>query len=1154
MIKKKVKRKSEPKLKMAHLHVHSDYSLGDGALHIEKLIEKVKETESIESVALTDHGSLSGFLKFHKKAEDLGVPHILGEELYVSDDREEIAKRVEEKKSKKKVKDNDDQGDETYTREPNNHLIVLAKTWDGFRSIMKIHGEGVRNGFYYKPRTTHDVVKEMGKDIIVTTACMGGKAGTLIRDGKVKECERYLSEMKEAFKDDFYLELQFLELSEQHLINKHLLDFSKKLKIPYVITNDVHYLNRKDNKLHDMHKMIRRKKTFEDDLSDTIFTARELYLKTPDQILRSALKWEYDITQKQIIEGLDRTLEVAEKCKNIIVPTGKIHFPKFFPDPKNPDPNFDPAQYLKMKMNKGYQRRLKQGLIPIEQRQEYIERAKYEYDIIVRKNYTDYFLIVSDYTDFCHENRIFKGGGRGSAAGSVIAWFIGITEVDPIKNGLIFERFLNEDRNDPPDVDQDFDSERRYLVEEHLIETYGNEKIAHVISFGTYGAKGIGRDVGRVMGLDYKIIDMISKSFDNFKNFDENIQTACEANPEIAKFVEDNEDFTYYCSNLEGMVRQYSQHAGGTVVTPGPLEDYIPIMRIGGKIVTGLQEGADIREMSDLGVLKLDILGLNWCTILRRGIELIEERHGIDLWDKIWSIDYDDPKLMVEFAKGNTKDIFQYSSKPMREFMLRVAGSDKDKKKATLEGVKLIFNDLVAINAGWRPAVILSGATDTLAVNKHKKPKDIKYLHPSMKPSLEETYAALIYQEQFMRILMDTADLTAAESDKARKTLKYLNKGKEDKNSKSYKEFMILMEKLKKGWKKNGFIDEQIDELTRILAKFIDYSFNKSHSCSYAQAAVQGMFLKVYYPIEYFTGLLQSTKNMVKKDLKGRKDREKNPLQDFIEITKNHGIDILKPNVDSSGSNFKIEGDKIRAGLTMIKGCGDKAASSIELNQPFDSIEKFFSSKIDWRACHKGVIGVLIKTGAFDTLYPHRKRLEYAFELYNTFKGKIGKNQIKEIESTFLNYLKKAEKKIKEDYTEEEKMTLEFEQIGFHFGQHPFEKFEEIINEKDFILPSDIGNIKKGTVAGIIERIFVKKTKHNETMAFLDLSDNDGGKISITAWPDMWALYKKELKADNCVAIKVKRNNTKDPRYKNSFVIDDSDGKRSVIELNKLIK
>lgn len=1110
----------------------------------------------MQSVALTDHGSLSGFLKFYKAAKDIGINPILGEEIYVNDSREEIAAQVAAKKEKQKRKKKEDEEEQvdTYSYDPNNHLVLLAKNYDGFRSILKIHADGVRNGFYYRPRTTHEIVKELGKNIVVTTACMAGKAGALIREYKFSECKKFLSEMKEAFGGDFYLELQLLELQDQHLINQKLLEFSKQLKIPFIITNDVHYLLKDDNKIHDIHKMIRGKKTITDDLSKTIFDARELYLKTYSEMLDTAKRFEYDIPIKIIEEGLERTLEIEEKCKNIEVPMGKIHFPKFYPDPKNPDPNFDPEEFLRQKVNEGYRRRLKQGLIPKNEIKKYVERGKYELDVVIRKNYHDYFLIVSDFTDECRKRRIFKGGGRGSAAGSILSWYTGITEVDPIKNGLIFERFLNEDRSDPPDIDLDFDSYRRHEIEEYLIDKYGEEKIAHIISFGKYGEKGIVRDVGRVHNIDYKIVNKIANLMQDGIGIKANVEKILEEcnDNEVLEFVEENDEFFKICDRMVGLVRHYGQHAGGTVVTPGPLENYIPIMRVKDKIVTGLQEGGDEREMSDLGILKLDILGLNWCTILRRAIDLVKERHGIDYWDKIWSIDYNDPKLMALFAQADTEDIFQYASKPMRDFIKQVAGSDKDEHKATVEGVKLVFNDLVAINAGWRPAVIMSGATEVLATNKHKDPEEIDYLHPSMKSALEETYAALIYQEQFMRILMDTAGFTAAEADKARKTLKYLNKGKHDTESKSYKEFIQTLNKLQNGWRSRGFTEEQIEELTQILAKFIEYSFNKSHSCSYAQAAVQGMYFKVYYPIEYFTALLQSTESGVKKDSKGRKERDRIPMLEFINIAKKHGIEVLPPRIGKSYSNYIIEDDKIRAGLSIINGCGDKAADSISKGYPINSIEEFFASdKIDWRPAHKGVIEVLIKVGAFDDLYNNRKVLLKAFELWNKYKDKIGKNNIKEKANKFLQYLKKAENEIEDDYTEDEKLEFEKELLGFYFTKHPFDKYSDIINKREFKIPSDIGpKTKTAEVAGIVSSVRTVKTKHKETMAFVDISDINGAKASVTVWPELWKLYKKDLKEGNCIAAKIKRNTGK---YSDSFVLNDKkDDKRLVIQLDRL--
>jgi DNA polymerase III subunit alpha len=1126
----KIKLPKVQQRKFVPLHCHSDYSVKDCVMSIDEYVDSMVEM-GFPGGSLTEHGNMSSSLKFFKAMKKKGLKPIIGNEIYTDDYIEERIEIAAEKAKKKKEDENIDSG---YLADDYGHLLLLAPTAEAYHELLHVNAKGFRDGFYKRPRVTHDyILNQASKHMIATSGCLASKFNYFLRNGEDKKCRQLLDDYHQAFGDRFYVELHFNELEIQRYTTKKLLGMAKELGIPWIVALDAHYAKPEHARFHDYLKMIHYGGTIKEP-SKFLYNTRELYVKGTTDIIHSALKWEYDIDVKDIERGLDQTMEIYDRT-NFEMELGVLKFPKF-----NPDPKFDPNAALKKKCIAGFHRRKKQGLIPPDQEDIYTERFKKEFPVIVNKGFADYFLVVSDLTDYCRNNDLFRGAGRGSAAGSVISWFLGITEVDPIKFGLFFERFLNEDRADPPDIDLDFDSERRHEIEERLVEKYGQEKVAHIMSFGTFAAKGVVRDLSRVFELPFPIIDKICKMFEDDQNIQQNLDRIIEegAPSDILEFIEKEEEFWSAAKFLEGKVRHYSLHAAGVVVTPGAQEDYVPVNRVSGQVVTGFQEGGDIREISDIGLLKIDALGLNNCTIIYKALESIKRRKNKTI--DIWAINLEDDNLFERFRQGHTSGIFQFESSGITKFI-------KDLQPTR-------FEDLVIVNAAYRPGTLKAGGVDMIIENRHKE--NIEYAHPLIEEVLGPTYNVLVYQEQQMALMNQVGGFTMVEADKSRKTIKLINKASTASPEQLQKFYDMIEHFMSGAQKKTGLEKEKLQSLVDAMAAAADYSFNKSHSCSYAILAMQNMYLKHYYPADYAAAFLTRTKNEEKKGKKGKKTGE-NKVEKYVKMARDEmGLIVGKPDINLSGLGWRVKNDKeIIPSLNFIKGVGDKGARTIGANQPYVTLEDFFASDIEWRHANVRVIGSLIKTGAFDSLYPHRKTLLEAYSNWNKNKNKQGVNNIEDKKEHFLKYLHKAEQEIgKETFDLGETLDIEKELYGFYFSGHPLDKYKEI-TDKLKIKP--VGKLakgkkwKKGSIYGIITKAYPYKIKTGY-MCFVDVEDQEGNKASITVWPNIYKEYQNEIEAGNAVAIKVKPGQAKngDP----CFYIDESDERKKVIMLDKLLK
>lgn len=1112
------------------IHTHSDYSAKDSVLSIPEYVDRLKEL-NLPGGSLTEHGNMSSSLKFYKAMKEAGLRPIIGNEIYTDDN---IDKKIEASVERSKRKKDEESIESGYLSDEYGHLILLAPTSEAYHELLIANAKGFRDGFYKRPRVTHEfILNETSKHMIATTACLASKFNLHIRNGEDKKCMELLDDYKQAFGDRFYVELHFNELEIQRYCTQKLLQMAKDLNIKWIVALDAHYAKNEHARFQDYLKMIHYGGTVREP-SKFLYNTRELGIKSYSEVIHSALKWEYGIEIKDIEEGLRRTNEIYDRT-NFEFELGVLKFPKY-----SEDPDFDQDNELKKKCIAGFRRRKKQGLISKEIEDQYTERFNKEFPVIVNKGFSDYFLVVSELTDYCRKTNLFRGAGRGSAAGSVISWFLGITEVDPLKFGLFFERFLNEDRADPPDIDLDFDSERRFEIEEQLIKKYGTEKVSHIMSFGTFAAKGVIRDLGRIFESPFAITNKICKLIDTDISIEENLKQILEDNPpqEVADFITTQDEFWAAAKFLEGKVRHYSLHAAGVVVTPGRQEEYAPINRVSGQIVTGFQEGGDIREISDIGLLKIDVLGLNNCTIINKSLESVKERKGHEI--DIWTIDLEDDNLLDRFRKGHTKGIFQFESSGISKFI------------TDLQPTK--FEDLVIVNAAYRPGTLKAGGVDMIIENRHKD--HIKYQHQLIEDVLGPTYNVLVYQEQQMALMNKVGGFSMVEADKSRKTIKLINKASTASKDQLQK-FYDMIDKFKNGAReKTGLTDEELESLVQSMASAADYSFNKSHSCSYAIGAMQNMYLKHYYPADYCASYLTRTKNEDKKGKKGAKTGE-NKIEIYVKMAQEEcGLTVIKPDVSISRMGWSVKDDKtIIASLNFIKGVGDKAAIEIEKHRPYNCLEDFFVSDLTWRIVNKRVVSALIRTGAFDSFYTHKKTLLEAYTNWNNNKNKKGINNIEDKKKHFRKYLQKAEEEMgKQDQSLSEALDTEKELFGFYMSGHPLDKYSKIVDKKGI---KPVGKLargkkwKKGTIYGIITKAYPYKIKTGY-MCFTDIEDQDGNTASVTIWPELYKLYKDELQVGNCVAIKVKPGTTKtgDPCY----YIDESDERKKVILLEKLQK
>ena len=1043
-----------------HLHNHSDYSLQDGAQTVEMLCNRCDDL-GMDTIALTEHGNLFSMIPFYKTARKKGLKPIIGCEVYVAINNHKEKKQITTSSGKKWG----------Y-----HHLVLLVQNEIGYRNLMKLISIGYIEGFYYRPRIDKALLKKYNEGLICTSACLAGEVTNFASMGDIENAKRAALEYAEIFPNRFYLEIQNHGIAEEDAARKVLIKLSKELNIPLVATNDCHYCLEEHWEAHDVLFCLGTNKS-RGDMNRVRYEPREFYIKTEDEMLKRF---------SETPEALDNTLQIAESC-NLTINMGDYHLPAF-PIPNSSD-HTSPDEYLRSLCEKGLQDRYPNILPTIQ------NRLDFELDVIKKMGFAGYFLITQDFVKYARENNIPVGPGRGSAAGSLVAYCTGITNVDPIKYNLLFERFLNPERITMPDIDIDFCIEGRENVINYIKEQYGHDSVAQIITFGTMKAKSVLRDVGRVLGLSYGEVDKIAKMVPNELKI--TLEKAEKMNPDF-KNIKDidgtHNDLIEFSKVLEGMNRHASTHAAGVVVTPGPLTDYVPLFKnpSTGDITTQVE----MNSLEDLGLLKMDFLGLRNLTVIDRAVQMINNNH--DLKINIEKIPLDDKLVYNLFSCGNTTGVFQFESDGMKEHL-------KNLKPTSI-------GDLIAMNALYRPGP-MANIPEFISRKNGKTP--IRYIHSTLEPVLKETYGIIVYQEQVMQISQIIGGFTLAQGDMLRRAM---GKKKADIMAAFKVDFV------------EGAVKKNIDkklavEIFNLLEKFAKYGFNKSHSTAYALVAYQTAWLKTHYPAEFLAANLSSEMDNT--------DR----VVTLLNAAKNMKIDILPPDINTSFADFRaIDEKQIAYGLAAIKNLGSKAASIIsqyrEKNGLYNTI--FDICSIDSHVINRKSLESLIQAGACDTIDGHRAQQFAIIDDALRWGQKFSEEQASLQESLFNNdngastLLPPILAEV-ETWTNEECLKREKGSVGFYLSGNPLEKYMHDIQEFSNV-DLTCHNTKKTdkiNIGGIICSINQRYDKKNRPWAIIEIN-TIGRKADIFVFNDAFEKYNSLLEEDACVFIKGSPSNMED--------------------------
>lgn len=1028
----------------AHLHVHTEYSLLDGSNKIKEYAERVKEL-GMTAAAITDHGVMYGVIEFYKAAKAAGIRPILGCEVYVAPnsrfDRETI------------------HGEDRYY-----HLVLLAENDIGYGNLVKIVSKGFVDGFYYKPRVDMEVLQTYHEGIIALSACLAGEVQRYLVRGLFEEAKKTAYQYQDCFgKGNFFLELQDHGLEQQQTVNQQLLRLSKETGIELVATNDVHYTYETDADSHDILLCLQTGKKLSDE-NRMRYEGGQYYLKSEEEMKRL---FPY------APEALENTQKIADRCC-VEIEFGRTKLPDF-PVPEG----YTTFAYLKKLCYDGLKERY-----PVVT-EELRERLDYELNVIRDMGYVEYFLIVWDYIRFARENGITVGPGRGSAAGSLVSYTTGITNIDPIRYNLIFERFLNPERISMPDIDIDFCFERRQEVIDYVVEKYGRECVTQIVTFGTLAARGVIRDVGRVMDLPYAFVDAIAKSVPTELGI--TIDRALKMNPELRSRYENEEvvkKLIDMSRRLEGLPRHSSTHAAGVVISQKPMEEYVPLcLGIDGMVTTQFT----MTTIEELGLLKMDFLGLRTLTVIRNAAKMAEKNHGISI--DIDHVDFEDKDVLDSLGTGKTEGVFQLESAGMKNFM-------KELKPRNLE-------DIIAGIALYRP-----GPMDFIPAyirGKNQSGK-IAYDCPQLEPILEPTYGCIVYQEQVMQIVRDLAGYTLGRSDLVRRAM---SKKKQSVMEQERKNFVYgNPDENVPGCLKNGIDEKTANKIYDEMIDFAKYAFNKSHAAAYAVIAYQTAYLKYYYPVEYMAALMTSVQDHVTK------------VSEYILTCRKMGIEILPPDINEGESEFSVSGNRIRYGLSAIKSVGRPVISAILAERSargmFSSLKDFLD-RISCVEINKRAVENFIKAGAMDGLKGTRKQKMFSFGPMMDSISQNKKNSMTGQMSLF-DLISKEERKEYEDvmpdvgeYEKEVLLGFEKEVLGVYISGHPLEEYEGrwkkniTATTADFLLDEETGSAKvkdgaKVMIGGMITDKTIKYTKNNQTMAFLTIEDLLG-TVEVVVFP-----------------------------------------------------
>ena len=1026
-----------------HLHVHTEYSLLDGSSKIGELVAQAKEL-GMDSLAITDHGVMYGVVDFYRAAREAGINPILGCEVYVAPgsrfDREVGS------------------GDDRYY-----HLVLLAENNQGYSNLMKIVSKAFVEGFYYKPRVDLELLEKYHEGIIALSACLAGEVARYLARGMYEDAKIAALRYQDIFgKGNFFLELQDHGIPEQQTVNQQLLRMHRETGIDLVATNDVHYTMAEDAEPHDVLLCLQTQKKLSDE-NRMRYEGGQYYVKSPEEMARL---FPY------ALEALENTHKIALRC-HVEIEFGVTKLPKYdVPD------GLTSWEYLNKLCHEG----LEQRYHPVTDALK--KRLDYELSTIKNMGYVDYFLIVWDFIKYARDNDIMVGPGRGSAAGSLVAYTLGITQLDPIRYDLLFERFLNPERVSMPDIDVDFCFERRQEVIDYVRRKYGDDCVVQIVTFGTLAARGVIRDVGRVLDMPYAQVDTIAKMVPQEPNI--TIDKALGMNPEFRKAYEEQEDIHRLidlAKRLEGLPRHTSMHAAGVVISQKDVSEYVPLSRAqDGSIVTQFT----MTTLEELGLLKMDFLGLRTLTVIQNAVKMIEQSTGVFL--DMQKIDYNDKKVLDSLGTGRTDGVFQLESAGMKNFM-------KELKPQSLE-------DVIAGISLYRP-----GPMDFIPqyIRGKNRPDTIRYDCPQMEPILKPTYGCIVYQEQVMQIVRDLAGYTLGRSDLVRRAM---SKKKASVMAKERQNFVYgNVEEGVPGCIANGISEEIANKIYDEMTDFAKYAFNKSHAAAYAVVSYQTAYLKYYYPVEFMAALMTSVVEMP------------NKVAEYISVCRQMGIQILPPDINHGMYGFSVDNGAIRYALSAIKSIGRPVIEGIvrerEEHGEYTSLKTFVERNID--QINKRVVENLIKAGALDCLEGNRKQKMTIYtqiiDSINQDKKHTMAGQLSLFDIASEEDKKEFEIRMPqvEEYPKEIILTFEKEVLGIYLSGHPLERYrnmmEKMISAKtsDFQPDDETGipevyDNQKVIVGGMITDKTIKYTKNNKVMAFLTVEDLVG-TVEVVVFP-----------------------------------------------------
>ncbi len=1054
-----------------HLHVHTEYSLLDGSNKIKEYVKRVKEL-GMNSAAITDHGVMYGVIDFYRACKAEGINPVIGCEVYVAPNS-----RFDKELTG---------GEDRYY-----HLVLLAENNIGYQNLMKIVSKGFTEGYYYRPRVDMEVLREYHEGIIALSACLAGEVQRYIMKGLYDEAIKMALKYRDCFGEgNYFLELQDHGLPEQRTVNHQLMRMSRELNIPLVATNDVHYTYEEDVDSHDILLCLQTGKKLSDE-DRMRYEGGQYYVKSEEDMRRL-----FPFAP----EAIDNTQKIADRC-HVEIEFGVTKLPHF----EVPE-GYTPWTYLNHLCYTGFHERYgaDENAPAGSTGQTLKERLDYELSVIKRMGYVDYFLIVWDFINYAKQNGIAVGPGRGSAAGSIVSYCLRITDIDPIRYSLLFERFLNPERVSMPDIDIDFCFERRQEVIDYVGRKYGSEKVVQIVTFGTLAAKGVIRDVARVMDLPYAYGDALAKQIPNELNI--TLDRALEINPELRSQYENDEQVHYLidmCKRLEGLPRHTSMHAAGVVICPSAADDFVPLSR-GSDGSTTTQ--FTMTTLEELGLLKMDFLGLRTLTVIQKAVDLIKENYGVSL--DMSTIDYDDKAVLDYIGTGKTEGIFQLESAGMKNFM-------KELKPQNLE-------DIIAGVSLYRP-----GPMDFIPqyVKGKNSGEEITYLCPQLEPILSPTYGCIVYQEQVMQIVRDLGGYSLGRSDLVRRAM---SKKKQSVMEKERANFVNgNPEEGVPGCAGNGIASNVAGKIYDNMMDFAKYAFNKSHAACYAVVAYQTAYLKYYYPVPFMAALLTSVIDNPRK------------VAEYIVCCRNMGIEILPPDINESSGEFGVNEKGVRYALLAIKSIGRPTIEYIceerKNHGPYKSIHDLLT-RVQNGECNKRAVEHFIKAGALDPLGGTRKQFMYVYLPIMDRLASGKKNHIAG-QMSLLDLLDDGDKEEFEismpevgEYSKEELLTMEKEVLGIYVSGHPLESYINIWKNNitataaDFMLDEETGkvNVEDGdskTIGGIINNKTIKYTKNDKTMAFIELEDLYG-IVEVVIFPKDYEKNSHMLNEDSKVFVK----------------------------------